>query len=304
MHESFLVYRKFRHLKAATILCVLAIVFYAWHPWHEAAEPPNGGTWLGYTLGTIGALLIFWLTWFGVRKRSFNAASRLQGWLSAHVYLGGSLLIVATLHTGFQFGWNVHTLAYVLMVVVILSGFYGIYAYARYPGLMTANRGGETLQGMLDEIAELDRESVAVADRISSKIHEVVVRSVERTEVGGGVMAQLTGASRSAEALENIERELEEMHTRLMNNEPEPEDDGKTMIVMARQLSQAKSGEQVRQVRQLLSLLTRKKGLVERIRRDVQYKAKMDIWLYFHVPLTFALLAALITHIISVFLYW
>ena len=30
----------------------------------------------------------------------------------------------------------------------------------------------------------------------------------------------------------------------------------------------------------------------------------MDIWLYVHVPLTFALMFALITHIISVFFYW
>ena len=141
MHESFLVYRNFRHLKWALALCVVSLIFYVWHPWHDAAEPRNGGTWLGYTLGTIGALIIFWLTWFGARKRSFNAASRLQGWLSAHVYLGASLIIVATLHTGFQFGWNVHTLAYVLMLAVIASGFYGIYAYARYPTLMTANRG-------------------------------------------------------------------------------------------------------------------------------------------------------------------
>ena len=31
------------------------------------------------------------------------------------------------------------------------------------------------------------------------------------------------------------------------------------------------------------------------------YKAFMDMWLYFHVPLTFALLAALLAHVISVF---
>jgi hypothetical protein len=30
----------------------------------------------------------------------------------------------------------------------------------------------------------------------------------------------------------------------------------------------------------------------------------MQIWLYFHVPLTIALLAALTAHIVSVFLYW
>ncbi|MBT6276473.1 MAG: cytochrome b/b6 domain-containing protein [Chromatiales bacterium] len=305
MHESFLVYRNFRHLKLALALCVVSVVLYAWHPFHEAAEPRNGGTWLGYTLGTIGAAIIFWLTWFGARKRSYNAASKLQGWLSAHVYLGGSLIIVATLHTGFQFAWNVHTLAYVLMVAVILSGFYGIYAYARYPALMTANRGGETLQSMLDEIAALDSEAITTADNISAHMHEIVVRSVERTKVGGGMLAQLTGSS-GTESIDNIEKELEEMHTRLINNEPDPDDmdGGKTMLVMAKQLSKARGGEQVREVRHLLGLLTRQKSTVERVRRDIQYKAVMDLWLYIHVPITFALLAALITHIISVFLYW
>ena len=37
-----------------------------------APEPPNGGTWLGYTLGTIGALLIVWLMLFGIRKRRYG----------------------------------------------------------------------------------------------------------------------------------------------------------------------------------------------------------------------------------------
>ena len=30
----------------------------------------------------------------------------------------------------------------------------------------------------------------------------------------------------------------------------------------------------------------------------------MDVWLHIHVPLSFALLAALIAHIVSVFYYW
>jgi hypothetical protein len=30
----------------------------------------------------------------------------------------------------------------------------------------------------------------------------------------------------------------------------------------------------------------------------------MDIWLYFHVPVTFALLAALLAHVVSVFFLW
>ena len=44
-----------------------------------------------------------------------------------------------------------------------------------------------------------------------------------------------------------------------------------------------------------------KSALLARIRRDIRYKALMEIWLYLHVPLTFALLAALTAHIVSIF---
>ena len=73
----------------------------------------------------------------------------LQGWLSSHVYLGGSLVVLATLHTGFQFGFNVHTLSYFLMMLVILSGVYGTYVYLYLPRLITENLGEDTLDSLL-----------------------------------------------------------------------------------------------------------------------------------------------------------
>jgi hypothetical protein len=36
----------------------------------------------------------------------------------------------------------------------------------------------------------------------------------------------------------------------------------------------------------------------------MRLKALLEIWLYVHVPATFALLAALAAHIVSVFYYW
>ena len=54
----------------------------------------------------------------------------------------------------------------------------------------------------------------------------------------------------------------------------------------------------------LLVALGRKQELLRRARRDIRYKALMDLWLYVHVPLSFALLAALTAHIVSVFFYW
>jgi len=51
-------------------------------------------------------------------------------------------------------------------------------------------------------------------------------------------------------------------------------------------------------------VLLRKQALLRRARRDVAYKARLDLWLYVHVPLSIALLVALVAHIVSVFFYW
>ena len=123
MHESILAFNKRRYLWVSLLISALAIAAY----WiNDPQEPPNGGTTLGYTLGTIAALMILWFTFLGVRKRRYSSTlGTVQGWLSAHVYLGIALVVIVLLHTGFQFGTNVHTLAFALMVLVVASGLYG-----------------------------------------------------------------------------------------------------------------------------------------------------------------------------------
>lgn len=276
MHESILVYRRFRYLKCALLLMVVSLIVYAFH---APVGSPNGGTWLGYTLGTIGALLIFWLAWLGIKKRSYASGNvKLEDWLSAHVYLGLSLIFVATLHSGFQFGWNVHTLAYALMMIVIVSGVFGLYVYVRYPGLMTENRRGATLGGLFSEIAELDHECIEVGAQLTDEIRDLMLYASDKTSIGGSVRRQLSGT-----AAEYATQKA---------------------LAKLRELTRELPTEQNERGRQLLMLLGRKAELVQRARTDVQYKAMMDIWLYVHVPLTFALMVALVAHIISVFFYW
>src|SRR3954447_21768444 len=141
-HEGFLRHKSFRWLKVALALCLAAILAYALI---DQQPRPSGGTAYGYTLGAIATLLILWLTLLGVRKRAMTRGRwSLKGWTSAHVYLGLSLVVIATLHTGFDFGWNVHTLAYALMMLVILSGLYGIAAYSLLPARLSDSRAEMT----------------------------------------------------------------------------------------------------------------------------------------------------------------
>lgn len=189
-HQSILEYARFRWLKVALWISVLSGAVYLWH---EPPLKPYGGTWLGYTLGTVGAILIVWLLWFGVRKRRYlSRMGTAQGWLSAHVYLGTALLVVGTLHTGFELGWNLHTLAYVLMVATVASGFYGTYIYLSVPGLMTANRGDETLDAMVLRIADIDGEIREKALSLPDRILALVNSSIDKTRLGGSFLRILS----------------------------------------------------------------------------------------------------------------
>lgn len=302
-HESFLRYRRYFYLKLALVLCVLAIVAYVWD---RPLSGANGGTWLGYTLGTVGALLIAWLAWLGVRKRRYgNSIGTLQGWLSAHVYLGLALMVVATLHAAFEFGWNIHTLAYVLMCVVIVSGIYGTVAYARYPELITRNRAGSTRESWLEEIAELNEQALKLADQIGAEVHRVVVRSVERMRIGGSVWQQMFSSARVQREWQGVRQLLDErIHKADADGSAANSMDAQsTVVFMAGQLAGG-GAQDAAHIRRLLDILARRQDLAKRLNRDIRMHARMQIWLYFHVPLSVALLAALTAHIVSVFIYW
>jgi hypothetical protein len=300
MHGSFLNHAGYRYLWLALGLSLLSLIAYVAH--QPVGAPPNGGTWLGYTLGTIAALMIVWLTWFGVRKRRYGSGSgSVRGWLSAHVYLGTSLILITLLHAGFQVGWNIHTFALLLMLAVIFSGFFGVYAYLRYPSLMTRNRDNATRDAMLEEIAELDQTALALADTVDPKIHAAVLRSIERTRLGGSAWAQLTAHDESEPALSSVRAAAEARQKQA----GKPRGEARTMVAMVDFLSaQAASDGKSESLRKLLDVLTRKKTLASRVARDIQLQALMEIWLYVHVPLSIGLLAALTAHIVAVFFYW
>ena len=275
-HEGFLRHRNFRWLKLALLLSLLAILGYALidvHPRH------NGGSAYGYALGTIGVLLILWLTMLGVRKRAMTRGRwSLKAWTSAHVYLGLSLIVVATLHSGFQFGWNVHTLAWALMMTVILSGVYGIAVYSTLPAELGNSRAEMTKPQMVDAVVKLDRQLQAAAQPLGHEDTNIVSLSIEDDAFRGGLIRRLSGRYPGCRT-------------------------GRALAEMRRRLALA-TGEQADAVEAVVTLLERKAAALDRIRKHLRIKAMLEVWLYVHVPLTFALIAALAAHIVSVFFYW
>jgi hypothetical protein len=276
LHDGFLRHRNFRWLKLALLLSFAAIAGYAFA---DVKPRPNGGSWYGYTLGTIGVLLILWLTMLGVRKRWMTRGRwSLKAWTSAHVYLGLSLIVIGTLHTGFQLGWNVHTLAWSLMMLVVVSGIWGIAVYAALPAALSNNREEMTQTQMLEALRAADRQLHEAAQPLDAREAAWVRKSLEQNPFSGGILRRLSGKYRgcaTASALAKIRR-----HT---GARPDLGDDP---------------------LEKVDSLLTRKLAMLARVRRHLQLKAMLEVWLYVHVPATFALIAALTAHIFSVFFYW
>lgn len=277
-HESFWRHRGFLWAKLSTLLCVGIAAAYLIDA-SRVRPGPSGGTAMGYALGTIGALLIVWLALLGVRKRVITSGHySLKAWVSAHIYLGLSLIVIATLHTGFHFGWNVHTLAYGLMLLVIASGALGVWAYATLPNFLSDNRGETTRKQMLAQIESIDTQMHEAAQPLSRENAAIVRLSLEHTDIGGGFWRRL---------LERYDDCANDQAIRRLD------------AVLA-----TAEGAQAAALEKIETLMRRKAEVLVRARRQMHITALLEAWLFVHIPATFALLAALTVHIVSVFLYW
>jgi hypothetical protein len=292
MHESILAFRKRRYLWLSLAISVLAIIAY----WiDDPQEPANGGTVLGYTLGAAGLFLILLLTWFGVRKRQYSSTrGTVQGWLSAHVYLGMALLIVVLLHSGFQFGYNVHTLAFALMVLVIASGLYGVFVYIKYPRKLSENRGDADHTELYEQLDEIDDRSRRIADKLTDDYQEFVTSGISRTQLGSTLWSRLRGEDESQLVIPHGGE------SKVVANAGQEA----ALDWLAEQQSKSQDAETAATIGELSALLRNKRRLLQQLNQELRIQATLEIWLYAHVPLTAGLLMALFVHILTVFMYW
>lgn len=251
----------------------------------------DGSTAVGYGLGGLSALLVLYLALLGIRKRRFRSyRGRRRDVVSAHVYLGLALIFTATLHTGFEFSWSIHTATYVLLLVVIASGIFGIWMYATLPDVISRNLSNlivekkrfdaSNLEQLEGDIEEIDRRLERAMQFLPDVFRPPVKGSLENTRLGGGLIRILSGSSRrcaTARALAQVRDLTERGHF---------------------------SDEERRRLMDVMRDLARKRELAAGLRRDGRYRALLQIWLWLHVPLTSALLVTMIAHVVLVFFYW
>jgi hypothetical protein len=272
------VWRHGLYIKVASLLGVAAILLYAWH---DPLGMPNGGSWLGYLYGGISLALIFWLAYFGIRRRRYGGTgASLDAWLSAHIYLGLAAILIASLHTGFRFHWNLHGITFGLLVVVVVSGVVGAFSFWLYPPLMTRNRAGATFSSLAAQLAALDRQCREISLSLDDDLVALVAAATD--ERGGRLTAAEILFGRPGNALSGAT--------------------GRAIEALRRSVD-ARSGHLLGEVQPVILALTNRAVVLERLRRDKRFRLMMLIWRAVHVPMTIGLLVALLIHVFAVFYY-
>jgi hypothetical protein len=270
-YETFINYRRYRWLWITCAALVLSLAVFLLN------APPggrNGGTAVGYALGTIATLAIVWLMVYGLRKRAYASnIGTVEGWLAAHVWIGIGLLLLVPLHSGFSFGLNVHTAAYVCMVVTIVSGIWGVANYATLAGKITAHRGGAKDDTLVEQTRALSQQM----ERLCVSKSEPFLALFNRFDFSfrPGLRALLR---------------LSEV----------PIVDHVVAGTMIGQIDEAERDDAIT----LLGLMDQRSELVRTLLEQARIKALLKVWLYVHVPMSVALCVTLAIHIVSVFFFW
>lgn len=275
--------------RVALLSCIASALVYITH---EAYPVKNGGTTVGMALGIVAALIIVILMSLGIRKRSYRSRlGTVHGWVSAHVYLGLSLVVLGTLHSGFQFGLNLHGATWLLMCIVVATGIWGVSSYKRYPQLLNGNRKGHSLERMIDELHDFDSQLTANSGEFPEDIVQLIDSSISGTIVGGGVRAQIYGFDRSTLKLPNQARATQNSQQTA------------ALQWLTKELAKNRDKARGKALKDAIDAITYRETLLERIRQHIRIKAKLKLWLLFHVPLSLGLVAALLAHVVAVTAY-
>src|SRR5690606_4862323 len=83
--------------------------------------------------------------------------------------------------------------AYAIMMLVIISGIFGIYFYVTIPQALSNNRDEMTETQMLESLRSLDRQLHEAAQPLSAEHAALVLQSLEQDPFGGGFLKRISG---------------------------------------------------------------------------------------------------------------
>ena len=278
MQQTFLSYGQYRWAKISLVSVVLLVASYIYF---RQPTIPNGRTVAGFLYGVLGSLAILLLMYYGWRKRRYTRNQwSLQAWLSCHCYVGGLTLLLILMHAGFTLHGNIHTLAFVLLAVVVVSGMVSAWLYLTIPrrfsqlGAEPVYVGTRTIDTELNQLRQqmqglCQGKSKLFADKGRAELQ----RGLPTRPVGWRLLF------RRMPPVTPLETRIQEFEDALKDI-PEREHEA---------------------FKRLGVLATQKWELEHRLVSQMRLQNLLEAWLYVHLPISWAMMLAVLFHIVIVF---
>lgn len=234
-------------------------------PLHSALKPT--GT-IGHGFGVVGtAMMAIGVVLYLLRKRvGFLAGfGKLRYWLEFHIFLCTLGPFFVLLHTTFKFG-GIVSIAFWSMTVVVASGVFGRYVYARIP---------KTISGSFRSAAEVGVDREHLIDEIRRSGVEPARLAELPAQPDIPEPASLTGAIGIAVRGDFQRRRYRRDTTRALK----------------------KAGVPAAVRKRLVSLLDRQLRLEQQSRLLVPFQRLFGYWHVLHLPLAIVLLVVAIVHV-------
>ncbi len=272
---------------ASGTVCALATVSYVATA-HAGDLRPFGGTPAGIVFGAAAFALMVFAVLLGLRKKFLGQRiGRLQTWMRGHIWLGLLSAILVILHAGFRTGGALTATLVALTVIVALSGVAGTLLQHAVPRILTREVPMETV---FEQIPNIRAQLCEEAQHLVTAATTVGV--VKTATQGNTALAVVERTS------QQVVQPLQSFwETQLAPFLAEPDSrsilaKGVTSEAAFRHLRTMLPAEMHTTVASMETLAEEARQL----RRQERLHYLLHAWLFFHVPVSYGLIALAVVH--------
>jgi hypothetical protein len=276
-------------------------------PYSRGADIPSGGSPAGLAYGIAGFGLMLYAGLLGARKKvPVWRLGRAQTWMRGHLWLGLVSFPLIVFHAGVTFGGGLTLVLMWLFTIVIVSGVWGAWLQHTLPRRMTRDVPMETIYEQIEHVrAQLVMEAdTVVADACGKLEVETVVpaaRAGGTSAAGSEAQASATAALATTVRIEAEESApLRDFYLREMRafvqhpTTTHPLADGTRAVSRFETLRALLPASFHLAIRDLENICEEERQLMRQSRMHVVLHG----WQLVHVPLSIALLALAVVHIV------
>ena len=280
----------------------------------------GGGSLAGLACGGGAGLVIAFemLLW----PRKYFRRLRLipaRQWMAAHIWLGLASLPLAVFHTGFHLGGMLPTVFFLLFVLTIFSGIYGLVLQNVIPKFILQFVPAETIYAQIDHVSQqgiqdLRKAVIAAcgARELDAKTHEIEPALPEQSTIVVGAIREIglvRGKTLQTKSVVRCQTDNAVLWKAFDELEPFLANGRRANTAFNTPAFTARWFGDLRQACTAESevvIASMQDYFVQRQQFDLQRRLHrwLHAWLPFHIGLSVAITVLLVVHIITAMKYW